>query len=203
MSYFLHLIYGFIIAFGVMLAPGMLNMTALKVSLDVGERSGLKFAIGASIIIFCQVGIALFFADYFVNHPKIIELIEEIGVVVFFLLSIVFYRLSKKNTPHNTKKVRRNYFIAGVGIASLDMLTIPFYITVSAFLASRNDITIESPYTWLFMFGVMMGALTVLYSYVRFASLIAKKVSFLTRNINIILSVLFLLLGIVTLMKLF
>lgn len=202
MMYFFHLLYGFLIAFSVMLSPGMLNMTALKVSLDVGEKPGLKFAIGAAIIIFFQVGIALFFADYFVQHPKIIEIIEEIGVVVFFLLSIFFFRLSKKETPQNTKKVQRNYFYAGVGIASLDMLTIPFYITVSAFLASKNEITIEIPYTFLFMFGVMLGAFTLLYSYVKFANVIARKVSFLTKNINIILSVMFLVLGIVTLIKL-
>jgi len=200
--YFFHLLYGFLIAFSVMLSPGMLNMTALKVSLDVGEKPGLKFSIGAAIIIFFQVGIALFFADYFVQHPKIIEIIEEIGVVVFFLLSIFFFRLSKKETPQNTKKVQRNYFYAGVGIASLDMLTIPFYITVSAFLASKNEITIDIPYTFLFMLGVMLGAFTLLYSYVKFANVIARKVSFLTKNINIILSVLFLVLGIVTLIKL-
>lgn len=202
MGYLLHLIFGFFIAFGVMLSPGMLNMTALKVSLDIGERSGIRFAIGASLIIFIQVGIALMFADYFVQHPKIIEVIEEVGVVVFFLLAIFFFRLSRKSTPHSTKKIKRNYFIAGVVIASLDMLTIPFYITVSAFLASKNEITIEIPYTLFFMLGVMLGAFSLLYAYVKFAGVIAKRVSFLTRNINSILSIIFLILGIVTLVKL-
>lgn len=202
MIYFLHLLYGFVVAFTVMISPGMLNMTALKISLDVGKVDGLKFVLGTSIIIFLQVGIALFFADFFVNHPKIILIIEEIGVVVFLLLAIFFFKLSRKNTPHATKKVRRNYLLAGIGIASLDLLTIPFYITVSAYLASANHIILNTPYTLFFMFGVALGSFTILNLYVNYAYLIAKKVSFITKNINVILSLIFLILGIITFIKL-
>ena len=65
MSYIVHVLYGLIMAYFGLISPGMLNMTALKIRINTGKVESLKFALGASIVVFFQAGIALFFADYF------------------------------------------------------------------------------------------------------------------------------------------
>jgi threonine/homoserine/homoserine lactone efflux protein len=203
MDYFLHFFFGIIIAYFAMISPGMLNMTALKVRIESGKFESFKFSLGAAIIIFIQAGIALFFADYFVKNPAIIETLKIAGVFVFFLLAIFFYSLSRKKINPKTSSGKGNFFMKGVVMSALNMLSIPFYLAFSIFLAEKGYITIQQPYIMLFVFGVLIGALLLFFTYVHFAELIARKVSFIARNINLILSGLFVVLGIMTLVRLF
>lgn len=202
MEYILHVVYGIILAYLAMISPGMLNMTALKVRIDVGEIESFKFSLGASIIILIQVVVALFFADYFVKNPQIIEYLKITGVFVFFVLAIFFYSLSRKKIKPKTKAGKGNYFYKGVLMSSLNMLAIPFYLGMIIYLASINKIIIEQPYTTLFVLGVFIGSLLLFYTYIYFSDFIAKKVSFIAKNINLILSGLFVVLGIITLVRL-
>ncbi len=202
MSYFFHIFYGILLVYFAMISPGMLNMTALKVRIDVGKQESLKFALGAAIIIFIQAGIALFFADFFVRNPKIIEILKVAGVFVFFTLAIFFFSLSRKKIKHQSKSSKGNYFFKGVIMSSLNMLSIPFYLAITILLASENIIILEQPFILLFVLGVLIGALLLFYSYIYFAEIIAKKVSFIAKNINLILSGIFVVLGVMTTVRL-
>jgi len=202
MNYFLHVLYGILISYFAMIAPGMLNMTALKVRLEIGKLESVKFAIGAAVIIFIQAGIALFFADYFVKNPSVIELLKTAGVFVFFALAVFFFMLSRRKINPKTSSGKGNYIIRGAMLSGLNMLSIPFYLAFSIFLAEKQLIIIEQPYILLYIFGVFVGAMLLFYTYIYFAEVIAKKVSFIARNINLILSGLFIVLGIITLTRL-
>ena len=100
-------------AYFAMISPGMLNMTALKVRIDVGKQESFKFALGAAIIIFIQAGIALFFVDFFVRNPRIIEVLKVAGVFVFFMLAIFFFLLSRKKVKNQGKSGKGNYLFKG------------------------------------------------------------------------------------------
>ena len=185
-----------------LISPGMLNMTALKIRIDIGKIESLKFALGASIIVFFQAGIALFFADYFTKNPKVIEILKIAGIFVFFALSVFFFLLSRKKITANPKSTNQNYFVRGLAMSSVNMLAIPFYLGLSIYLVSVNKIVIKQPYIFLFVIGAAIGSFLLFYTYIFFAKIIIKKVSYIATNINIILSMLFLVLGILTLMKL-
>jgi threonine/homoserine/homoserine lactone efflux protein len=201
MIYLQHVFFGIVIAYFAMISPGMLNMTALKVSIDVGKKEGLRFAIGAAIVIFIQAGIALFFADYFVKNPEIIQFLKTAAVFVFFLLSIFFFTLSRKKINPEAKTGKGNYFFKGILMSALNMLSIPFYLAFSIFLAEKELIIIKQPYIMLFVSGVFVGALLLFYTYVSFAKIITKKVAFIATNINLILSGIFAILGILAIIK--
>jgi len=68
-------------------------------------------------------------------------------------------------------------------------------------LASENKIIIEQPYILLFVFGASLGSFLLFYTYIIFAKFIIKRVSFIAKNINLILSLLFLMLGCLTIIK--
>jgi len=202
MDYFLHVFYGVLMAYIGLISPGMLNMTALKIRLSTNKKESIKFALGASLVVFFQAGIALFFADYFVKNPKIIEVLKVIGVFVFFILSVLFFILSRKVLNAKTTKGARNYFLKGIAMSVVNMLAVPFYLGISIYLASINKIIIEQPYIILFVFGSALGSYLLFYTYIILADVINNKIAFIARNINLILSILFLILGILTLFKL-
>lgn len=202
MGYLSHILSGIIIAYLAMISPGMLNMTALKVRIEGGKLESFKFSLGASLVILFQAGVALFFADYFVKNPSVIEYIKKIGVVIFFLLAIFFYFLSRKKLKPKTDSGKGNYFMKGILLSFLNMLSIPFYLAISIYMASENYIIIKQPYITFLILGIFIGALLLFYTYIYFSKFITTKVSFIATNINLILSGLFVLLGVVTLVKL-
>lgn len=203
MTYFLHILDGILIAYLAMLPPGMLNMTALKIRIDFGRNESVKFSVAAAIIVLIQAGIALLFADYFSLNPKIIIFLEKAGVFVLFSLAIFFYFLSKKAVKTEEEKSSSgNFFMKGVVMSTLNMLAIPFYIAISIFLTSKGFLIIEQPYIILFISGTFIGALLLFFTYIYFAKIIMNKVSFIARNINLILSGVFVVLGLITLIRL-
>jgi threonine/homoserine/homoserine lactone efflux protein len=201
MNYFIHIFYGVVMAYFGLISPGMLNMTTLKIRINAGKIESIKFAIGASVIVLIQASIALFFADYFVKNPKIIELIKVAAIFVFFALAIFFFFLSRKKITSNSNKSNKNYFISGLAMSSVNMLAIPFYLGISIYLAAANKIIIEQPFILFFVLGAAIGSFLLFCTYIIFAKIIIKKVSFIATNINIILSVLFFGLGILTLIR--
>ncbi|SNR51950.1 hypothetical protein SAMN06265371_104227 [Lutibacter agarilyticus] len=203
MDYFLHVLYGLLIAYLAMISPGMLNMTALKVRIDFGKNESEKFALGAAVTILIQAGVSLFFADYFVSNPKIITVLEKAGVFVFFSLAIFFYILSRNKVDPKAKSGKGNFFVKGFMMSALNMLSIPFYLASSIFLASKGYIVIEQPYILFFVFGVFVGSLLLFGTYIYFANIISTKVSFIAKNINLILCGVFIVLGIITIVRLF
>lgn len=202
MNYFLHVFYGLIMAYFGLISPGMLNMTVLKTRMNVGKIESVKFAFGAAIIVFFQAGIALFFADYLIENPKVIAALKMAGIFVFFILAIFFFMLSRKKMEAKSKITKGNYFLKGLAMSSVNMLAIPFYLGISIYLGSVNKIIIEQPYILLFIIGAAIGSFLLFYTYIFFAKIISDKISFIATNINTILSLLFLSLGFFTLIEL-
>lgn len=201
MEYFYHILYGIFMAYFGLISPGMLNMTALKIRINTGKFESVKFAIGASVVVFIQAGIALYFADFFLKNPTIIETLKIIAIFVFFMLSAFFFFLSRKKLNPKATNTKGNFFLRGIGMSAINMLAIPFYLGLSIYLTSINKLIIEQPYILLFVFGAGVGSFLIFYTYILFANIIIKRVSFIAKNINLLLSLLFFLLGIFTIIK--
>ena len=122
MDYITHVFYGMLLSYVGFIYPGMLNMTALKIRISNDQRSSVKFAVGASFIIFIQAGIALLFADYFVKHPVVIDNLRVAAIFVLFVLSVVFFMLARKNPDVRVKKQRSKFFMRGVGMSAINMV---------------------------------------------------------------------------------
>ena len=81
---------GLIIAFVGVIPPGLLNMTAAKISLKEGYSRGIMFSIGVCLIVMVQTYIAVIFARYLSNHPDIIEILQRVAFVIFILITIYY-----------------------------------------------------------------------------------------------------------------
>lgn len=187
-----HFFFGFIFSFLGSITPSMLNMTALKISLENGKEQLNKYAIGVSIVVIPQAYIAIFLIKHIVENPSILEILEKIGIVIFIFLSYYFYRESKKSKIkiETTAVKKENAFLAGITLSVLNMFSIPFFCglvaTLDVFkLFSFNIITIT-----FFVLGSVIGTFYILYLYGKFAKIIQKKTGELTKDINLVLSIL-------------
>jgi len=95
-----------------------------------------------------------------------------------------------------------NYMFKGIAKSSINMLAIPFYLGLSFYLTSIDKIILEQSFFLLFVIGVAVGSFLLFNTYIIFANLIKQRISFIAKNINILLSILFFVLGILTLTKL-
>jgi len=201
MEYFLHILLGFAMAFLSLLPPGMLNMTVVRTTIEKNKREGFWFALGAATVVILQAFIALAFAKYFANNPHIVERLKLAGIFVLFLLSVAFFLQARKKFKGEGSKRKGRSFVVGFLMGSMNMLAIPFYLVLSSFLENRGMLIIEQPYITLFVLGVFLGSFSLFLVYLQFAMIIQKRAQFIARNINYILSILFFVLGILSLFK--
>jgi threonine/homoserine/homoserine lactone efflux protein len=205
MLFYLPLILGFFIAFLAVIPPGLINMTAAKISLQEGKNEAISFAIGASVIIFFQTFIAVLFARFISNHQEIVSTLQEIGIFIFSLLSIYFFWIAKK--PKKIKsdsrvKGKSNRFFLGMLLSTLNLLPIPFYVFASMTLAASGYFSFDKIPVAEFVIGVLSGSFTVLYIYIVAFKKIENKTEFLMRNINTIIGSVTTFMAVLTLFKL-
>ncbi len=201
-DYITHFLIGFIMAYVGLLPPGMMNMTAMRNAILHGLRPALQFAAGAASIVLIQAFLALYFANHLNAHPDILVTLKKVAVVVFVVLAWHFFRMSRKPPGQKTKTVQQGLYLAGVAMASMNMLAIPFFFGYSAILELNGWIRIASPFYFFFVTGAAMGAFALFSTYARFATYISARIGLIARNINLILSLLFVVLSVVTLLSL-
>jgi threonine/homoserine/homoserine lactone efflux protein len=205
MLFYLPLVLGFFIAFLAVIPPGLINMTAAKISLQEGKNEAISFAIGASVIIFFQTFIAVLFARFISNHQEIVSTLQEIGIFVFSLLSFYFFWIAKKPKKIKTDsrvKGKSNRFFLGMLLSTLNLLPIPFYVFASMTLAASGYFSFDKIPVAEFVIGVMIGSFTVFYIYIVAFKKIENKTEFLMRNINTIIGSVTTFMAVLTLFKL-
>ena len=205
MYYFLPPVLGFCIAFLAVILPGLINMTAAKISLQEGKKVALSFAFGASFVVFFQTFIAVLFARFISDHNEIVVTLQEIGIFIFTGLSVYFFWIAKK--PKKIKreakiKGKSNRFFLGMLLSTLNLLPIPFYVFASMSLSAAGYFSFDKIPVSEFVMGVVLGSFAVFYIYIVAFKKIEKKTDFLMQNINTIIGSVTTFMAVVTLIKL-
>ena len=197
--------FGFFSSFIGSITPSMLNMTAIKVSLEKGIEASKKYALGVSLVAIPQVVIAVILTKYIAENPTILETLEKVGIVIFIGLSYYFYNESKKGKikTESIKSKKENPFLTGITLSFLNMFAIPFFCGIIVALDLFELFSFEVFPILFFILGTIFGTFCILFVYARFANIIQQKTGKLTKDINIILSVLTALVAVITFIKLF
>ena len=180
----------------------MLNMTTVRTSIDQGRKAGFLFALGASAVNSIQALVAFAFLRFLDSNPDVIEWLKRIGIVVFFSLAYFFYKQSKKVISANENVNHTHPFVLGASLSSINMLAIPYYFGSALGLDAGNQIIAIPPYIYFMAGGVFLGGFMMFSLYGILANVVAKRSEFITKNLNIMLSVLFIILGLAILVDL-
>jgi threonine/homoserine/homoserine lactone efflux protein len=203
-NYFLPLLFGiFSSSFGIAF-PGLINMTAAKVSLHDGRDRALLFVFGAVIIIFFQTLIAILFARFIDSRPDVINLLREVGLGIFIALTIYFFFIAKKPKLKNKElkaRSKTNRFFLGMLLSSLNFFPIPYYVFVTITLASYQLFSFESLPIFTYLIGVVIGSFTVFYYYITYFVKSETKTDFFVMNINKIIGTITGIVSLITLIN--
>ena len=170
--------------------PGLINMTAAKVSIKDGKDRAILFVIGAIIIIFFQTLLAILFARFIDGNPEVIVLLREVGFAIFVALTIYFLLIAKapKAKKEEVKiRSKTNRFFLGMLLSALNFFPIPYYVFVTMTAASYNFFWFEKLPISLFLIGVVLGSFAVFYYYISFFKKIEAKTDFFFKNMNTII----------------
>ena len=201
MEYVIHLVAGILMAYIGLIPPGMLNMTTMSTTLQKGKNNGMKFAAGAASIVLVHAGVAIIFARYLNEHPSIIESLKYAGIPVFLGLAYFFYTKGRKEFKGKGKEGEGNPFLQGLTMSSFNMLGIPFYLGISTLLQSKGYIRLDAPEMYFVIFGAVLGAFALFKTYSILAEKLIVRISFVAKNINYILSALFLILAVLLIFR--
>ena len=204
MQYALSLFMGVFASIVGIMPPGMLNMTAVKINRTEGNVRAAVFTAGAAIVLAAQSFLAIVFAKFLDEHPEIILMLREAGVVIFTGLTVYFLFIAKSSRPKKNVvkfKSKKSRFFWGMLLSSLNFLTIPFYVFLSLTLASYDIFSFETPYVFVFVIGILIGTMTGFYFFVTFFERMEHRTTYIVRNMNFIIGGVTGLIALITLLN--
>jgi threonine/homoserine/homoserine lactone efflux protein len=191
MTILLTFILGFFIAAVGIVAPGMLNMTIAKLSVNEDRKQALLFAFGAVLVVLIQCFVGVYFAKVLDANPSISENLKKFGTVIFILLTFFFIYngiRAKKPKLDVAIKSKNNRFIYGITLSSLNMFAIPYYAFVSLTLASKEIFQFTLLNIVTFTVAAALGTYFIFYLYAVLFKKVEHKVTFITNNINFLIA---------------
>lgn len=203
----------FLIAFGLSfigsLPFGMINMTVAHTAIRKGLTHGISTAVGAALVELVQVFIALKFTWLFNENPSVERVFMTIATVVFFAGGIYFLFFAKSTPPvkkegeEEVKYKKRGDFMRGVGISSLNLMVIPYWIFYATLLTTNGILVKDNQHVVVFSVGVMFGTFTLLVCYALLGAKILSKSEQITRWVNKFIGLLLIGFGVFQVLKMF
>lgn len=207
MTFVFAIVLGLFISIIGIIIPGMLNMTIAKISIKESQHQALRFAFGAVVIVFFQAFLGTYFAKFLDAHPLFSESLKKIGVFIFIGLTVAFtlmgFNAKRKKEIEVKIDKKRNRFIYGMVLSSLNMFAIPWFAFTSLIVASKDWFIYDLWSIILFSLSAASGTYFVFYLYALYFKKIEHKLSFIVQNINFLIALLTGLVAISSLYKMY
>jgi len=162
---------GLLFAFIGVIPPGMLNMSAAKISLKEGHIRGFVFSIGVCVTVGVQTYLALIFAKYLNQHPDVVDVLKRVALVLFVLISIYFFLLAKRQiSPQKVDaiKSKKSRFFQGILMSALNVFPIPYQAYIVTTLLSYQLLSLDNLSMGSYIAGATSGSFVALYIYILF-----------------------------------
>lgn len=143
--------------------PGILNTSILQITVKQGEKPASKFISGALLVIVFQTFLSVYFARFINKNPYVSDVINEIGIGVFLILSIYFFTKKTKSKPKKIsqtkiREIMSQPFFYGILLAILNVFPILFYVFLSLSLNENSLFNFSLLSISLLSIGVTVGA---------------------------------------------
>ena len=196
---------GVLIAFVGVIPPGMLNMSAAKISLKEGHQRGFIFSVGVCLVVCVQTYLAVVFAEYLNHHPNVVFILKRSAFVVFVLIATYFLWHANKRSNRVVKpeiKSGQSRFFQGIFMSALNIFPIPFQAYVVTTLLSYGWMSLEATTIGTYVSGAVMGTFMALYVYILFFDTLKNTKIASPKNMNYCIGVITLVVAIATLINL-
>lgn len=195
---------GLFIALIGVVPPGLLNMTAAKVSLKEGHVRGIMFSIGACLIVMAQTYLATIFARYLSKNLEVVEILQRVALVIFILITVYFLFIAKSKPQQQVEpqvRSKHSRFFQGVLLSALNVFPIPYQAYMTITLASYGWMAFDQISIVSYVAGAVMGTFVMLYMYIFFFDKIKSKTFTSQKNMNRIIGSITGVISVVTLIN--
>ena len=195
---------GLIVALIGVIPPGLLNMTAAKISLKEGHVRGVMFSIGVCLIVIVQTYLASIFAKYISNHVEVIDILQRVAFVIFVLITIYYLLIAKQASKPNVElevKSKQSRFFNGVFLSAINVFPIPYQAYMTLTLASFGWLKFDMISIIAYVAGAAMGTFVMLYVYMFFFDRIKNKSITSQKSMNYIIGGITGIISIITLIN--
>ncbi len=195
---------GLIVALVGVIPPGLLNMTAAKISLKEGYSRGIVFSIGVSVTVLAQTYVAVLFARYLSNHPDIVDILQRVALVIFILIAIYYLFVAKERAKPQDEinnKSKKNRFFFGMFLSVLNVFPIPYQAYMSMTLATFGLMAFDATNISSYVTGAAMGTFVMLYIYIFFFDKIKSQRLTSQKNMYLSIGIITALIALITLIN--
>ena len=195
---------GLFIALIGVIPPGLLNMTAAKISLKEGHVRGIVFSIGVCVIVLVQTYVASIFARYLSMHPEVIDILQRVALVIFVLITIYFLFIAKSQPKQQIQpkvKSKHSRFFQGIFLSAINVFPIPYQAYMTITLASFGWLDFSQISIIAYVSGAAMGTFVMLYMYIFFFDKIKGKSFTSQKSMNYVIGGITGVISIVTLIN--
>ncbi len=203
MSVIINFLIGFLAAFVGVAPPGLLNMSAAKISMKESRKAAVLFSIGVCVTVIIQTYIALLFAKYIDQHPEIVDLLQKVALGIFLCITIYFFFIAKdtrREMPENVSHSKTNRFFYGMLLGVLNLLPFPYWVYVSITFSGFGWFKFTQPELWAAVFASGAGTFAMLLLYIQFFK--RKEHHAKSKvNMNYIIGLITAVISIITLLK--
>lgn len=183
---------------------GLITLTIVQRTLESGKKAGRMLSLGATLPEFIYTYIALVGLTFFRESIAVNHYIQIGATIVFFGFACFFF--FKKNQEFKIEKEETKYdyfdFGRGVLIATMNLLIIPFWVLIGAWL-STYDMAFDTTYRiFIFSLGSALGALVIFLAYAELGEFILQRMAKIVLYTNKIVASVFFALGVYQLTQL-
>lgn len=180
---------------------GVVNLTVMEVSIKQNTSKSMSVAFGAALVEILFALTALLagnmLSGYFNGNLTV-----KYSVVLVLIVSGVFFWFKKSNVLNVNTKRHPNGFLKGILLNLVSIQVLLFWFLAATFLSVRNLFPSSLLQISLFISGVWIGKLVVLYMYALLGSKIIRQSQLISQNINRIIGFMLVAISIVQFIKL-
>lgn len=170
----------FIVSYMGSIPPGTINISTMQLAIQGKRRAAVFLSLAASLVEFVYAGITVRFqlilseSDWFTDHFYIITAIPMVVLGVANLWTSA----DSKSFLTKVKATGRSGFKRGLVLGLLNPLTLPYWLTVTAYLQTHKLISLDGALFWYYLMGISVGTFLLLISII----LLGKKFSNIADN---------------------
>ncbi|OAB79961.1 lysine transporter LysE [Cochleicola gelatinilyticus] len=203
MALLLNFAVGFLAALVGVIPPGLLNMSAAKISMKEGRKKGLMFSVGVCITVMVQTFVALVFARFLGRHPEYVSMLQKVALGIFICITIYFFFIAKdtrRSMPEDVQHSKTGRVFSGMFLAFLNLLPLPYWVYISITFAGFGWFEFSQLGIWMCTIASGIGTFVMLALYVWFfrPKETRKKMEI---NMNYIIGGITAIISIITLLK--
>ena len=166
---------------------GLVNLTVLNVTFEKGSRVAIKIAHGAAIVEVLFGLTALLAGGLLASYIEG-NIIISYATAVVLIIGGAFFIL-KKQGSNTTREAGSSGFLKGALLNLVSIQVFLFWILAIAFLSSRELLQYDILSTLLFVSGIWLGKMAVLWMYMNLSNRILSRSQIITKNINTIIGI--------------